>query len=98
MMNENIVNERVKLIETRLKAALNPNMLRIEDESAEHAGHAGARQSGGGHFHVTLVSSLFEGKGLLARHRLVYNALEGLIGPEIHALQIVAKTPLEYGA
>lgn len=90
------MSERVKLIENRLKAALNPNFLAIEDESHEHSGHASARQSGGGHFHITVVSSLFEGKALLARHRLVYNALEGLIGPEIHALQIVSKTPKEY--
>lgn len=91
-----IENERVKLIESRLKSALNPDFFAVEDESEAHAGHEGARQSGGGHFHVTLVSTLFEGKALLARHRLVYNALEGLIGPEIHALQIVAKTPKEY--
>lgn len=91
------INERVKLIEDRLRAALNPDFLIIEDESEAHSGHAGARQSGGGHFHITVVSSLFEGKALLARHRLVYNALEGLIGPEIHALQIVSKTPKEHG-
>lgn len=90
------MNERVKLIETRLKNALNPMFLTIEDQSRAHEGHAGARESGGGHFHVTLVSALFEGKLPLARHRLVYNALEGLIGPEIHALQIVAKTPEEH--
>lgn len=89
------MNERIKLIESRLMEALNPEILSIEDQSKDHENHAGARQSGGGHFHVTLVSSHFEGKALLARHRLVYNALEGLIGPEIHALQIVAKTPEE---
>jgi len=90
------MTERVKLIENRLKSALNPDFLTIEDQSKDHENHAGAHQSGGGHFHVTLVSSLFEGKALLVRHRLVYNALEGLIGPEIHALQIVAKTPQEH--
>lgn len=90
------MSERVNLIESRLQKALNPDLLTIEDQSREHEGHAGARQSGSGHFHVTLVSSLFEGKTPLARHRLVYNALEGLIGPEIHALQIVAKTPEEH--
>ncbi len=90
------MNTRVQLIESRLKIALNPDFLSIDDQSKGHENHEGARQSGGGHFHVILVSSLFEGKALLARHRLVYNALEGLIGPEIHALQIVARTPLEH--
>lgn len=89
------MSTRLQLIEDRIKMALNPAFLKIEDQSKAHQNHAGARESGGGHYHLTLVCPAFEGQTLLARHRLVYNALEGLIGPEIHALQIVAKTPLE---
>jgi len=86
---------RVTLIKERLTQALQPSFLSVEDGSAAHAHHAGARQSGGGHFRVTLVSAHFEGKSSVQRHQLVYVALNGLIGPEIHAIQITAKTPLE---
>ncbi|HXH03153.1 MAG TPA: BolA family protein [Candidatus Competibacteraceae bacterium] len=88
------MSERVALIEARLRAALSPTELRIEDDSAAHAGHAGAR-SGAGHFNVYIVSSAFAGKSLLARHRLVYAALDDLLQKEIHALSIKALTPEE---
>jgi BolA protein len=81
--------DRAALIRERLTAALAPEQIAIVDESAQHAGHAGAR-SGGGHFAVTLVSSAFNGKGLLERHRIVYAALGDLMQREIHALSIKA--------
>ena len=81
--------DRAALIHERLTAALAPEQIAIVDESAQHAGHAGAR-SGGGHFAVTLVSSAFNGKGLLERHRIVYAALGDLMQREIHALSIKA--------
>ena len=81
--------DRVTLIRERLTAALAPEHIEIVDESAQHAGHAGAR-SGGGHFAVTLVSSAFDGKGPLERHRMVYAALGDLMQREIHALSIKA--------
>ncbi|MFM8632025.1 MAG: BolA/IbaG family iron-sulfur metabolism protein, partial [Betaproteobacteria bacterium] len=59
-------------IEARLRAALPIDSIVVRDDSAKHHGHAGA-EAGGGHFHVTLVSSAFAGKGRLARHRLVYD-------------------------
>lgn len=90
-----MMQERVAELERRLTEALAPSFLSIEDQSSAHENHIQAKQSGGGHFRVTLVSESFEGKTLLARHRLVYAALDGLIGPEIHAIQIVAKTPGE---
>lgn len=71
----------------KLSQALSPTILEIEDQSRFHAGHAGAK-SGGGHFKVTIASPQFEGKNEIACHRLVYAALDGLIGGEIHALQI----------
>lgn len=88
------MNDRVSQIEERLRTALAPQRLEIEDESAKHAGHAGARD-GGGHFDVTIVSSQFAGKSLLQRHRLVYDALGEAMRKDIHALSIHALTPDE---
>jgi BolA protein len=86
--------DRVALIRERLQAALAPESLDIQDDSAQHAGHAGAR-SGGGHFKLTIVADGFRGKSLLERHRLVYEALGGMMSTEIHALSISAYTPDE---
>lgn len=86
---------RVAEIEHKLRTALQPLRLDIEDESARHAGHAGARESGGGHFVVTIVSPQFAGQSLLQRHRLVYDALGEVLRREIHALSIRALSPDE---
>ena len=74
--------------------ALAPQRLEIEDESARHAGHAGA-QSGGGHYQLLIVSPAFAGKTKVARHRLVYAALGDMMHKEIHALSIQALSPEE---
>lgn len=89
------MSQRVAEIEHKLKAGLAPLRLEIVDESARHAGHAGARESGGGHFNVTIVSAAFTGKGLLERHRLVYETLGDTLRREIHALSIRALSPEE---
>lgn len=89
------MTSRVARIEERLRTGLAPERLEILDESAKHAGHAGARESGGGHFDVTIVSVQFAGKNLVARHRLVYEALGEVLRKEIHALSIHALTPDE---
>ena len=60
-----------------------------------HAGHAGAKESGGGHFQILLVSDQFEGKNRIARHRMVYQAVSGLMPEKIHALAIRAYTSSE---
>ena len=83
-----------ELIRKRL-AALNPVALEIFDDSHEHAGHAGARESGGGHFQVFLVSEAFNGKNKVARHRMIYQAVNDLMPGTIHALAIRAYTPEE---
>lgn len=80
-------------IEQRL-AQLTPENVLLEDESAQHAGHAGAA-SGGGHYRLTLVSPQFRNLSTLARHRLVYEAVGDLMQREIHALSITALTPEE---
>jgi len=75
-------------------ASLQPSRLELIDDSHLHAGHAGAR-SGGGHYRLTIVSTAFDGKNTLARHRLVYDALGELMHREIHALAIQASSPSE---
>jgi BolA family transcriptional regulator, general stress-responsive regulator len=76
-------------------AALDPVSIEIHDDSAKHAGHAGAK-SGGGHFRLSIVSPRFAGCRTMERHRLVYDALGPLMKREIHALSINAKTPDEH--
>ena len=77
-------------IEQRL-AVLEPEDVVLTDDSAKHAGHAGA-QGGGGHVDLVIVSSQFSGKTLQARHRMIYTALGELMRGEIHALGIKAYT------
>jgi BolA protein len=81
-------------IRERLRS-LAPESLEVFDDSADHAGHAGAKDSGGGHFQVVIVSAAFTGRSRLARHRLVYDALRDLMPASIHALAIVAHAPEE---
>jgi BolA protein len=73
---------------------LEPLVLNIQDDSAQHAGHPG--NSGGGHFTVTIVSSHFCEKSQIIRHRLIYQQLEHLIPTKIHALSIHAIASNEY--
>ena len=87
--------DRLAMIRSRLTQALQPTSLEIIDESARHAGHAGAA-SGGGHFIVHIVSGAFQGKNLIQRHRMVYDAVGDLMHTEIHALSIQATTLQEY--
>ena len=82
------------LIRERL-AALDPAAVHVVDDSASHAGHAGAA-AGGGHFQLTIVSEQFAGKNLIARHRMIYTALADLMHQQIHALQIEALTPDQF--
>jgi BolA protein len=86
--------ERVEMIRERLTNTLHPSELDIIDESAKHAGHAGAA-SGGGHFIVSITASAFRDKTLIQCHRLVYDAVDDMMHREIHALSIQPKTPDE---
>ena len=74
-------------------ASLAPLALDLRDESAQHAGHAGARPSGGSHWQLTIVSEAFRGQSAVARHRMVYEALGDLMKRDIHALKIEASAP-----
>ncbi len=83
------MTNRVAMIERRLRNALSIDSIEIVDESHLHVGHPGA-DSGGGHFHVTIVAENFDGLPTLARHRLIYDALGDAMQTEIHALSIKA--------
>jgi len=87
----------IERIESILQQRFDPLHLELTDDSASHAGHPGA-SSGGGHYHVLIVSSRFEGQTLLARHRLVNAALGEMIGAEIHALGLRTLAPSEWSA
>ena len=88
------MSDRVERIRAALEAALAPAFLEVVDDSARHAGHAGARD-GRGHFNVDIVSEGFAGLAPLARHRAVYAAVGEMMTTDIHALSIRARTPAE---
>ena len=85
---------RLAKIRERLETALAPSEIDLDDESALHAGHAGAA-SGGGHYRLKIVSARFEGLKLVMRHRLVYDSVHDMMHKEIHALAITALAPSE---
>lgn len=88
----NITSEALTL---KLQERLIPVFLEVLDESAAHAGHVGANDSGfGTHFRVRIQSDVFTGKSRVSRHRLVYDALQEYIDQGLHALAIeVIETP-----
>ena len=83
---------RIDMIRQCLQTALAPQSLEIIDDSDKHAGHSSA--GGMGHFTVNICAAAFEGKSLLQRHRLVYDAMGDLMQTEVHALSIHASTPV----
>ncbi len=85
-------------IERRLRAAFAPVVeLDVIDQSAAHAGHAGAGE-GGGHFQIILVCESFEGKSPIQRQRAVYKVLSEEMQSRIHALSMTCLSPTEYDA
>lgn len=91
------MSETTAEIERTLRAALDPAHFEIRDDSAKHVGHRGAT-SGGGHYHVLVVSGAFEGRSLLDRHRMVNDALKGMFGEKIHALGLTTLDPGQWEA
>ena len=76
-------------IERQLSERLQPTYLEVIDESGDHAGHAGANEEGfGTHFRVRIASPAFAGKNRVAKHRLVYDAMQNFIDQGLHALAI----------
>jgi BolA protein len=87
--------ERMAWLESTLRAGFAPVHLEIVDESAKHAGHAGAR-AGGGHFRVVIVSEAFRGLGPVERQRAVYALLGDAMRSAIHALALRTLAPEEW--
>lgn len=85
---------REQRIEALLDATFNPLVCQLIDESAAHAGHAGAA-SGGSHYRLHLVSAVFENQSRINRHRLVYDCLRDMMQLEIHALALTTVAPSE---
>ncbi len=79
-----------------LKNHFSPIHLVVNDESGRHKNHAGAKESGGGHYAITLVADSFSGKTLIERHRVIHDCLKKEIGTSIHALAIKTYTLAEY--
>jgi BolA family transcriptional regulator, general stress-responsive regulator len=79
----------------KLEAAFQPVNLEIVDESAKHAGHAGARPGGETHFRVKIVAAAFKGQPRLARQRAIYAALAEEMQGRVHALALTALAPDE---
>jgi BolA protein len=85
---------RDDMIRARLAETFSPLDCQLLDESAQHAGHAGAA-SGGGHYRLHIISARFEGQNRINRHRLVYDCLHDMMPTAIHALAITAIAPSE---
>jgi BolA protein len=86
------------LIRDKLEAAFTPDILEIEDDSARHAGHGGARPGGETHFSVLIVTPAFAGLSLVQRQRLIHALLAEELEGRVHALSVRALAPGEAGA
>ena len=83
------------VITEKLRKAFTPLSLRVEDESHQHAGHAGHRPGGETHYRVYIVADAFRGKSRLERHRMINAALANELKSRVHALAIHAQAPGE---
>lgn len=92
-----VPDDRRARIEAALRECLAAVHVEVIDESHLHVGHAGARE-GGGHFRAIVVSARFDGRSPVERQRLVYEALEKIMGSEIHALSMKTLTPAQWTA
>jgi BolA protein len=85
--------DRKSRIEARLRAVFAPSALDVVDDSARHAGHAGASPGGETHYSVRITADAFSGASRVARHRLVFDALKDEFAGGLHALAIDAGAP-----
>ena len=83
---------RAQRLRERLESRFAPAQLTVEDESHLHEGHAGAA-GGQSHFRIRIVAEAFRGIPSVARHRLIYAAVDDLMKSDIHALAIEARAP-----
>jgi BolA protein len=89
------MQSRAERIRSTLQARFAPVALEVADDSAKHAGHAGARPEGETHYSVLLVSPAFQGMNRVARSRAVHAALEGEFANGLHALALTLRAPEE---
>ncbi len=89
------MTDRADRIADILTAAFAPSVLQVEDDSAKHAGHAGARPGGQTHYTVTIESAAFAGLNRVARHRRVTDALSAEFADGLHALSLRLRAPGE---
>ena len=92
------MSTRADRIQTTLTEAFTPALLRVEDDSARHAGHAGAAPDGQTHYSVLLVAEAFAGQSRVARSRAVHAALAAEFASGLHALALTLRTPAEHAA
>ena len=92
------MQSRAARLEAVLTTAFSPELLRVQDDSARHAGHAGARPEGQTHFTVLLVSAAFDGMPRVARSRAVHDVLAREFADGMHALSLTLRTPTEQAA
>lgn len=85
----------IEAIRNKLTDAFQPTRLEVEDDSARHHGHAGARPGGESHFNVMIESSVFAGASRVARQRMVHRALADELAGPVHALSVKALAPGE---
>jgi len=90
-----VMQSRAARLEAALTQAFSPTLLRVVDDSAHHAGHAGAQPGGETHYNVLLVAAAFRGMNRVARSRAVHAALEAEFAGGLHALSLVLRTPEE---
>lgn len=86
---------RAERLRRALQAAFDPASLAVEDDSAGHAGHAGARPGGETHYTVRMVSAAFAGRSRVERQRAVHAVLAAEFAGGLHALSLVLRTPEE---
>ncbi len=92
------VQSRAARLEALLRQAFSPSLLRVADDSARHAGHAGAQPGGETHYNVLVVSAAFRGMNRVARSRAVHTVLAPEFAGGMHALSLVLRTPEEAAA
>jgi stress-induced morphogen len=87
---------RRERITTILRQRFGPVLLQVQDDSAQHAGHAGAAPGGETHYSVLMVSESFQGQTRIARSRAVHAVLDGELAGGLHALALTLRTPEEH--
>lgn len=94
----NPTSSRAARLEAVLTRAFAPMLVQVVDDSARHAGHAGARPEGQTHYSVLLVSEAFSGLERVARYRAVHDLLAAEFADGLHALSLTLRTPAEQRA